>query len=331
MAYWGQTLKFPRSKCKLISNELGSLQLWRVHIQPATIHYLDPTKIQGVWTCRTAAHLQAVWQGAVELNKQLGGGYSGGFKCFWFLPLPGEMIQFEKYRSNGLKPPTRQLPKVLFPPVFLGGWFLSLIPLKYAKLLVVQCQLCQMILTHKLWIFMNHSWFLVHVEVLRFVLHTNQKDRFQPHEPSNGDFVFSHYYLMIYNRELWWSVVIILNKNVSGGDSFWWLFCMMVREDTHTDIYIYLYIAYSISIYIHYLYIYLYLYKYLCVYIYIYIFILLSYMWQLLTLVLFWYATPGCVSPVFFRMALETFQPGSPWEGVMRYSWYSLADWIMGV
>ena len=43
--YWGQTLELPRSKCKLISNELGSLQLWRVHIQPATIHYLDPRSL----------------------------------------------------------------------------------------------------------------------------------------------------------------------------------------------------------------------------------------------------------------------------------------------
>ena len=29
----------------------------------------------------------------------------GGFKHFWFSPLPGEMIQFDKF-SNGLKPPT---------------------------------------------------------------------------------------------------------------------------------------------------------------------------------------------------------------------------------
>ena len=31
----------------------------------------------------------------------------GGFKDFLFSSLPGEMIQFHKYFSNGLKPPTR--------------------------------------------------------------------------------------------------------------------------------------------------------------------------------------------------------------------------------
>ena len=31
----------------------------------------------------------------------------GGFKHFIFSPLPGEMIQFDSYFSNGLKPPTR--------------------------------------------------------------------------------------------------------------------------------------------------------------------------------------------------------------------------------
>ena len=31
----------------------------------------------------------------------------GGFKCFLFSPLVGEMIQFDLYFSNGLKPPTR--------------------------------------------------------------------------------------------------------------------------------------------------------------------------------------------------------------------------------
>ena len=36
-------------------------------------------------------------------NEYLG----GGFKYFLFSPLPGEMIQFDYYFSNGLKPPTR--------------------------------------------------------------------------------------------------------------------------------------------------------------------------------------------------------------------------------
>ena len=30
----------------------------------------------------------------------------GGFKYFLCSPLPGEMIQFDQYFSNGLKPPT---------------------------------------------------------------------------------------------------------------------------------------------------------------------------------------------------------------------------------
>ena len=30
------------------------------------------------------------------------------FKYFLFSPLPGEMIQFDQYFSNGLKPPTRR-------------------------------------------------------------------------------------------------------------------------------------------------------------------------------------------------------------------------------
>ena len=33
----------------------------------------------------------------------------GGFKHFLFSSLPGEMIQFDQYFSNGLKPPTSQV------------------------------------------------------------------------------------------------------------------------------------------------------------------------------------------------------------------------------
>ena len=36
----------------------------------------------------------------------LGSDLGGGFKYVLFLPLPGEMIQFDQYSSNGLKPPT---------------------------------------------------------------------------------------------------------------------------------------------------------------------------------------------------------------------------------
>ena len=38
-----------------------------------------------------------------QRNRKLG----GGFKYFLFSSLPGEMIQFDEYFSNGLKPPTR--------------------------------------------------------------------------------------------------------------------------------------------------------------------------------------------------------------------------------
>ena len=38
----------------------------------------------------------------------------GGFKYFLFSPLPGEMIQFDSYFSNGLKPPTSySLPRLV--------------------------------------------------------------------------------------------------------------------------------------------------------------------------------------------------------------------------
>ena len=30
----------------------------------------------------------------------------GGFRCVFFSPLLGEMMQFDEYSSNGLKPPT---------------------------------------------------------------------------------------------------------------------------------------------------------------------------------------------------------------------------------
>ena len=36
----------------------------------------------------------------------LTGVLGGGFKHFLFSPLPGEMIQFDQYFSDGLKPPT---------------------------------------------------------------------------------------------------------------------------------------------------------------------------------------------------------------------------------
>ena len=44
----------------------------------------------------------------VAKKTELGGGLNF-FKCFLFSPLPGEMIQFDKYFSDGLKPPTREV------------------------------------------------------------------------------------------------------------------------------------------------------------------------------------------------------------------------------
>jgi len=50
------------------------------------------------------------------------GGFLGGagFKYFIFSTLPGEMIQFDKYFSNGLKPPTSFI-VLVFVPHILGG------------------------------------------------------------------------------------------------------------------------------------------------------------------------------------------------------------------
>ena len=38
----------------------------------------------------------------------------GGFKYFVFLPLPQEMIKFDYYFSNGLKPPTSYVLMTVF-------------------------------------------------------------------------------------------------------------------------------------------------------------------------------------------------------------------------
>ena len=48
---------------------------------------------------------------------------AGGCKYFLFSPLLGEMIQFDSYFSNGLKPQTRK-PRQPFPPAppFPGGF-----------------------------------------------------------------------------------------------------------------------------------------------------------------------------------------------------------------
>ena len=46
------------------------------------------------------------------LDRICGGFLGGGFKYFLFLPLLGEMIQFDSYFSTGLKPPTRESAEV---------------------------------------------------------------------------------------------------------------------------------------------------------------------------------------------------------------------------
>ena len=168
------------------SNELGSLQLWRVHIQPATIHYLDPRSLNvqnssASLSCMTrcvGTQQTTAWVVVTVVVSNV----------FDVYPCLGKWSNLKNIFQMGWNHQLDNFQTCCFLLFFWGGWFLSLMPLKYAKLLLVQCQLCQMILTHKLWIFMNHSWFLVHVEVWRLALHTNQKDRFQPHEPSNGVF-----------------------------------------------------------------------------------------------------------------------------------------------
>ena len=62
-------------------------------------------------------------RGKKELQQELG----CGFKDVLFLPLPGEMIQFESYFSNGLKPPTRknQLLKVKHVVSWWNFWWCS--------------------------------------------------------------------------------------------------------------------------------------------------------------------------------------------------------------
>ena len=55
------------------------------------------------WKCHARSH---AWY------CQTNGG-TNGFKYFWFSPLLEEMIQFDWYYSNGLKPPTRFVFRVL--------------------------------------------------------------------------------------------------------------------------------------------------------------------------------------------------------------------------
>ena len=45
----------------------------------------------------------------------------GGFKYFLSSPLLGEMIQFDEYFSNGLKPPTSDLFMDIGPPTICPG------------------------------------------------------------------------------------------------------------------------------------------------------------------------------------------------------------------
>ena len=56
-------------------------------------------------------------------SKELGGGFNHSL----FVPLPGEIIQFDKYFSDGLKPPTREIVTLIFQqisllPVLRVGW-----------------------------------------------------------------------------------------------------------------------------------------------------------------------------------------------------------------
>ena len=58
----------------------------------------------------------------------------GGFKIFLFSALPGEMIQFDKCFSNGLKPPTRHGWYELFQAGCFGflAWLISIVLFSWA-------------------------------------------------------------------------------------------------------------------------------------------------------------------------------------------------------
>ena len=60
----------------------------------------------GRTSCRFTGDLQIFFE-ASTINEDTNLG--GGFKHFLFSPLFGEIIQFDKYFSSGLKPPTRNL------------------------------------------------------------------------------------------------------------------------------------------------------------------------------------------------------------------------------
>ena len=76
------------------------------------------------------------WKGVTfgAVTKGIHGWLGGGFKHFIFSPLPGEMIQFDKYFSNGLKPPTSwgwyqhlmiTLPETTSSHLKIDGWKIS--------------------------------------------------------------------------------------------------------------------------------------------------------------------------------------------------------------
>ena len=58
----------------------------------------------------TVGHSFCWWLHAVDSSPKLG----CGFKHFVYVPLLGKMIQFDKKKSDGLKPPTSYLDKMMF-------------------------------------------------------------------------------------------------------------------------------------------------------------------------------------------------------------------------
>ena len=64
----------------------------------------DRHQIKGFFMCFSGILIGRYLAYIFDVYTKLG----GGFKYVLLSPLPGEMIQFDSYFSNGLKPPTRK-------------------------------------------------------------------------------------------------------------------------------------------------------------------------------------------------------------------------------
>ena len=87
--------------CGVFSLGSGQLQWWDF-----SVPWTGQNRHKAFWKC--------------IFKKTLG----GGFKCFLFSPLPGKMIRFDSYFSNGLKPRTRNMALVHCQISFLWSKYL---------------------------------------------------------------------------------------------------------------------------------------------------------------------------------------------------------------